>query len=549
MATNTASVESAPGYLSAESKRRFTLVAGILGTAFFLLQILLPFLAMFLIVMPGMFGTAFTMAELEQAAVWHDELWFVERSSRLSWRDDTRSNTRALVHVSLQDLSRSGQPIPLDDERGDSPPSLLAIGDRLWLIGADAVSYFENGTLTRLTDVSRPARSSRPFAYKGQPAVMSLGTHRSFATLDVQANHARWSSRELSLGLPADGGALRALQAIDVGGRLHLFAELCTDEPELCTISYREENGAEWTPLAADDCSCASWTALAQGSRPALVLSQRSNGRQRIELFTGGEEGVRMERLDIGSSHDFGSRWQALPHGDRILLASESMPGSLALTELSDGRVVHTARRKGSFPFPFGPNMMVLMTIPQLLPILLSLALALVLTYEMRRHRIQEYVYDGSRRVFASLWQRALAQLVDAILLAASFLLPIGWMWRLFSDPEQMAEHMSEEGPAFMLWFFGLFAAAFACSVLLLVAFSYFEGRSGKTPGKWLLRIRVLGTDLRPCGFGRALVRNLLTFVDGFFNFLVGALLVALTEHWQRLGDLAARTIVVVDEP
>jgi uncharacterized RDD family membrane protein YckC len=83
----------------------------------------------------------------------------------------------------------------------------------------------------------------------------------------------------------------------------------------------------------------------------------------------------------------------------------------------------------------------------------------------------------------------------------------------------------------------------------MLVAFSYFEGRSSKTPGKWLLRIRVLGTDLRPCGFGRALVRNLLTFVDGFFNFLVGALLVALTEHWQRLGDLAARTIVVVDEP
>jgi uncharacterized RDD family membrane protein YckC len=80
------------------------------------------------------------------------------------------------------------------------------------------------------------------------------------------------------------------------------------------------------------------------------------------------------------------------------------------------------------------------------------------------------------------------------------------------------------------------------------VAFSYFEGRFGKTPGKWLLGIRVLGTDLQPCGFWLALLRNLLTFADGFFNFLVGALLVALTESWQRLGDLAARTIVVVDE-
>ena len=43
-------------------------------------------------------------------------------------------------------------------------------------------------------------------------------------------------------------------------------------------------------------------------------------------------------------------------------------------------------------------------------------------------------------------------------------------------------------------------------------------------------------------------MRNLLTFVDGFFNFLVGVLLVALTENWQRLGDLAARTLVVADE-
>jgi uncharacterized RDD family membrane protein YckC len=40
-------------------------------------------------------------------------------------------------------------------------------------------------------------------------------------------------------------------------------------------------------------------------------------------------------------------------------------------------------------------------------------------------------------------------------------------------------------------------------------------------------------------------VRNLLKFVDGFFYFLVGILLVALTENRQRLGDLAARTVVV----
>ncbi len=81
--------------------------------------------------------------------------------------------------------------------------------------------------------------------------------------------------------------------------------------------------------------------------------------------------------------------------------------------------------------------------------------------------------------------------------------------------------------------------------LVCLLVFSLLEGKWGATPGKWAVRIRVLGTDLRPCGFGRALVRNLLKFIDGFFNFMVGILLAALSENWQRVGDMAARTVVV----
>jgi uncharacterized RDD family membrane protein YckC len=83
-------------------------------------------------------------------------------------------------------------------------------------------------------------------------------------------------------------------------------------------------------------------------------------------------------------------------------------------------------------------------------------------------------------------------------------------------------------------------------ALLVLVGFSFLEGRRGLTPGKWLVGIRVVGIDLSPCGFGRGLVRNALKFVDGFFNYMVGILIVALTENWQRVGDLAARTVVVM---
>ncbi len=538
--------ESTRGYLSLESKRRFTIVAGVLGALFFLAQLVLPMLFMFLVMMPTMMGGAIATADLDEAALWRNELWFVERTANLNWRNPEASTTQAaLKHVNLVDLEPAGPAIPLS-VGNDASATLLPIGDRLWLIGADSVGYYEGGALVPLSGGRRPARASRPFAYQGRPAVITLGKSPTLATLAAEGGRAEWTGRDFSLGLSSESGSLQALQAVEVNGHLYLIAELCTEEPQQCSLSYRGVEQETWVPLVADACSCASWNAFAWRSRPAVGISERQDGRERaLTLIVIGDGGVERQRLDLTGRKkrlDF-NRWRALPLGDRLLLASSGMPGSLAVAEVAGGRVVRSFRRSGSFPF--GPNVMLLMLVPQLLPMLLSLVLALVLTGQMRRHRVPDYVLEGSRRQFATLWQRALAQLVDAVPLVAAFALPMLWMWRMFSDPEEFLE---ERGFAFMLWFFGLFAAAFACGLLVLIAYSYFEGRFGKTPGKWLLGIRVLGTDLRPCGFGRALLRNLLTFADGFFSFLVGALLVALTENWQRLGDLAARTIVVVDE-
>jgi uncharacterized RDD family membrane protein YckC len=545
MSTGAHVTDTARGYLSEESKRRFTLVAGILGGVFFLAQLLLPMIVMFLVMMPTMMvGREFSIAEVDKAALWRDEVWLIARTTNLNWRDPKNSDTAlAFRHVRLTDLSDAGPALPLDAAATDSVPALLPVGDRLWVIGADTVGYYEGGFLTSLSGAKRPARASRPFVYAGRPAVISLATPPVIATLHAGGARAEWTARELPLGLPAEGGSLRALQAVEAGGRLYLFAELCTDEPEQCSLRYRELEGEAWLPFVEDACSCASWTAIALGPSPAVVLSEREKGRtNRLTIVTATANGPRSDHIEPDGAPLAWSRWGAFSQGSRLLLLSEGMPGNLRLTEVADGRIVRSVRKTRS-AFPFGPNFMFLMMVPQLVPILLSLVLAFLLTLQMRRHRVQEYVFGEERREFASLWQRALAQLVDAVPFVAGFAVPMAAMWRIFSDPESMIE----SGPSFPFHFFALFFAAFVWALLVLALYSYFEGRFGKTPGKWLLGIRVLGTDLRPCGFGRALLRNLLTFVDGFFNFLVGVLLVALTENWQRLGDLAARTVVVAD--
>lgn len=101
-------------------------------------------------------------------------------------------------------------------------------------------------------------------------------------------------------------------------------------------------------------------------------------------------------------------------------------------------------------------------------------------------------------------------------------------------------------------WFYGVFFE------------TYYNGR---TPGKWACGLRVISDDGHPISGMQALLRNLLRQADLLpattlapfdpENFLtaipittglVGLLSMILTKRMQRLGDIAAGTIVVVDE-
>ena len=75
-------------------------------------------------------------------------------------------------------------------------------------------------------------------------------------------------------------------------------------------------------------------------------------------------------------------------------------------------------------------------------------------------------------------------------------------------------------------------------------------GTRGRTVGKLVARIRVVRSDGRPVTFPVVLVRNLLRLVDILPNFYaVGAITILFTRRSQRLGDLAAGTVVVYEAP
>ena len=170
--------------------------------------------------------------------------------------------------------------------------------------------------------------------------------------------------------------------------------------------------------------------------------------------------------------------------------------------------------------------------------LILPMTLAFILSALMRRHRVSEYEGGSGKMFFGSLIRRALSQMIDLPILGAPAIAGILFLYPVF-DPGRMIKSGR------MLTGLSVISGGLLWGVAWFFLFAFLEGRWGATPGKWVVGIRVLGTDLQPCGFGRALLRNLLKLIDGFFNFMVGILVVALSESCQRLGDMAANTIVV----
>ncbi|WP_444895790.1 RDD family protein [Microbulbifer sp. EKSA008] len=102
-----------------------------------------------------------------------------------------------------------------------------------------------------------------------------------------------------------------------------------------------------------------------------------------------------------------------------------------------------------------------------------------------------------------------------------------------------------------------LFAGFAGAGIWLVCAFLlewfypvFFEVlRNGQTPGKKAFGLMVVNDNLTPVSWGASIVRNLLRFADFMpFAYATGVISMTLGRHFQRLGDLAAATLVVYRE-
>jgi uncharacterized RDD family membrane protein YckC len=99
-----------------------------------------------------------------------------------------------------------------------------------------------------------------------------------------------------------------------------------------------------------------------------------------------------------------------------------------------------------------------------------------------------------------------------------------------------------------LLFLVGAVAVVLFGVVLNFVYYAWFESsKTGATPGKKLMRIRVVNTNGERITFLRALLRRVGKTVSGLVLYL-GFLMILFTERRQALHDVIAGTLVVCRE-
>ncbi len=147
------------------------------------------------------------------------------------------------------------------------------------------------------------------------------------------------------------------------------------------------------------------------------------------------------------------------------------------------------------------------------------------------------------QRCLAGIGSRFIAGFLDNLLIASLYL--ILFVLLLLGDINVVDEvGISNAAETWLL------------AVVILIAFSIYWGyfvffemwTNGQSPGKKYMKIRVVQVEGEGISLSSIVVRNLLRAVDGIGFYAVAGIAMFVTKKVQRLGDLAAGTVVISEE-
>jgi uncharacterized RDD family membrane protein YckC len=458
---------------------------------------------------------------------------------------------------------------------GDELAWLVPDGDRLCMLSDDGLAAFDGENLTTLQTDPPPGSYSRPFRLNNRITMFAqdgatitawqltettwakLG---AFAIRDAEKKDSPDDKGEADKDNADATDMSVEIQGVVIDGMPHIFLKRANGIYHHEGLSIDSTFPKGWT-LVEEEAEASAltshWLALDSGGRPTLAITRIPT---QAEAADGAPCAIRILQQRDGAWGQTSELPLVIPVASMGLLpAMENAPQSIVSQmhlvrwfmrddPLADG-ILTPAPPRMLTPNP-GRHIGLLMFLHldnlglgAMLPLM-----AIMVFYMgrlMARHRTNTHRFDNRRATFAPITRRMAAALIDAILVAWPFII---FLWFTFMLLPSMVDGGSAKAiePFQMLAGVGFFGLIYAPSVM--VALAWAESRWGKTPGKWLMQLRVATTELDRCTFGRALMRRMLLLVDGFFFWsMIGVVLISITEKQQRLGDISGRTIVIDD--
>jgi uncharacterized RDD family membrane protein YckC len=149
------------------------------------------------------------------------------------------------------------------------------------------------------------------------------------------------------------------------------------------------------------------------------------------------------------------------------------------------------------------------------------------------------------RYAIAGIGSRFVAILLDSLILTGCYVVALLALVLIFSGAAALGGKASAQLDTAGKWVLAIFI--FFNFLLIWGYFALFEAFwHGQTPGKRVMKLRVIKDSGRQITFFESLARNLLRFVDYLPSlYLTGVITMVCNRRNKRLGDFAAGTIVV----
>jgi uncharacterized RDD family membrane protein YckC len=402
----------------------------------------------------------------------------------------------------------NGEPLP----RGGSVLAMAADGDDLWAVGVLP------GGIEALA--TRPATASAALA---PPAMTTAPSARAVL---LRYDKGKWIGRaEVPPALRVGDAASVSLAVYDHAPVV--AARRAEGTREIALLRFTGERWEELGAVKAAEGADFKWVG---GDRMLLwAAAPHDSG----ELWGGGGtwgSGVPLKLPDkVNGGLD-----------QRTVAAAV---GRIRLLYLSAGAEQKIYEQKydwsgaaveGPAQLPAAPRVSGAMTVEHWVRVVLTLVLmGVMLATAWRRPSFQEALRSNRRMALPPLWMRFAAGLIDLspVLLTA---LVLGM--RQVPPGAVVTQGLDAAG----LWALGIAVAVYVLHTTIV------EAAAGRTVGKMVLRLRVVNLKGEPAGRGALVLRNIFRLVDLPVLLLV-LIFMVLSPLQQRVGDLAAGTLVVMD--